>query len=714
MRRRLSYLEENQMSLEPNREQIELFVDALFRHATKGFVAVRSFVEGDDKPFRLTSAALTGGLDYLVEVAEDDARRAAQFPKPVVFCPPLATFASKNRAREQDIVEGLALSVECDAHPQQARAILEQLLGPATVVVKSGGCWVNGGGEAEDKLHLHWRLNKPASDGDLAKLKQARDLAARLVGGDPSNKPVCHPIRWPGSWHCKAEPRLCEITALDANREVELAAVLAALQQATPQHARTTSGTTNGSDQDRDDWPELVGDIVSGRSLHTPLVAMAARLVGSGMHDGTTVTLLRALMTASAAPHYEMRWQARYTSIPRIVSSAREKFSTATTTTEPLGEWNAGDDIEPPPPRGWLLGNVFARTFLSSLFAEGGTGKTSLRYAQYLSLAVGRPLTGEHVFQRCRVLIVSLEDDANELRRRILAARLHYQIDRDEVAGWLFLAAPGRKGGKLMVVDANGHLQRGALADKLETVIAARKVDLVALDPFIKAHSVEENSNSAVDDVAQLLSDLAAEYDIAVDIPHHTRKGSGEPGDAARGRGASATKDAGRLIYTLTTMSSEEAKAFGIAEDGRRFYVRMDSAKVNITPVARAKWFRLIGIPLGNATKLYPSGDIVQTVEPWSPPELWADLNAQLLNLILTDIDAGLPDGNRFSDARSAKERAAWRLVVKHAPQKTEAQAREIIRTWVKNGVLESYFYENPVTRHQNTGLRVDDAKRPS
>ena len=28
---------------------------------------------------------------------------------------------------------------------------------------------------------------------------------------------------------------------------------------------------------------------------------------------------------------------------------------------EGLGEWDAGDDIEPPPPRGWLLGNIFCR-----------------------------------------------------------------------------------------------------------------------------------------------------------------------------------------------------------------------------------------------------------------------------------------------------------------------------------------------------------------
>jgi hypothetical protein len=64
-----------------------------------------------------------------------------------------------------------------------------------------------------------------------------------------------------------------------------------------------------------------------------------------------------------------------------------------------LGEWDAGNDGAIPPPRGWLLANTFCRTFLSVLLAPGGAGKTALRYLQVLSIATGRPLSGEHVFQ---------------------------------------------------------------------------------------------------------------------------------------------------------------------------------------------------------------------------------------------------------------------------------------------------------------------------
>jgi hypothetical protein len=162
-------------------------------------------------------------------------------------------------------------------------------------------------------------------------------------------------------------------------------------------------------------------------------------------------------------------------------------------------------------------------------------------------------------------------------------------------------------------------------------------------------------------------------------------------------------------------MTADEAQAFGIAEDERRQYVRMDSAKVNIAPpLLAAKWFRIVGVALGNATTRYPHGDTVQTVEPWTPPDAWRDLNADLLNRVLTVIHAGLPDGNRYTDAAKAGKREAWRVIVEHAPEKSEAQAREIIRTWLRNGVLQRHSYVNPTTFKTVIGLRVNPERRPT
>lgn len=126
-------------------------------------------------------------------------------------------------------------------------------------------------------------------------------------------------------------------------------------------------------------------------------------------HDATAQTL-----DAAEAPNGGLR----------IVTYAAARPEIDRATRPALGEWDAGGDDAVPPPRGWLLGNVFCRRFASSLIADGGVGKTAVRMAQLLSLACGRSLTGEHVFQRCRVLPVSLEDDRDELRRRIMAAML--------------------------------------------------------------------------------------------------------------------------------------------------------------------------------------------------------------------------------------------------------------------------------------------------
>jgi hypothetical protein len=706
------------MVLEPDRAQLEVFIDAIFRHASpQGFVAVRSFYEDEDRPFSLTAAAFTGDrrVQFLTNIAESNARTAAQAARPAVFCPPLAIFADRGKAREIDVLQGLALSVECDEHPQQARQVLEHLLGPATVVVRSGGVWINGSATPEDKLHLHWRLAAPAGRDKLDKLKQARALATKLVGGDASNVPPCHPIRWPGSWHRKAEPRLCAIDTARPDNEIDLDAALATLTAAVPQGpANAGNDATNSND----DWPELVADIISGKRYHEPLTKLAARCIGAGMCDGQTVKLLRAMMLASTAQRDD-RWQARIdTDTLHAVTTAQQKFGPTAAAATPAGpavhitEHDAGDDTDPIPPRAWLLATQFCRGFLSSLIAASGIGKSSLRMLQLLALATGTPLSGQHVFRRSKVLLLSFEDDRAELRRRLAAACLHHGVDCAKLKGWFFYDCP--KGLKIAeMVRGTRHI--GLLEKELRDVTDRIKPDVISLDPFVKLHALEENDNNAMDFVCDLLAQLAIEFNLAVDVPHHTRKGSNAPGDPDASRGASSMIGAGRLVFSLMPMNEDEAEIFGIAANDRHQYVRLDPAKANIIPrTQKATWFRLVNVALGNGTEDYPNGDHVQTVEAWSPPDLWANLSATVLNGALTEIDRGFANGQRYSDAPNATHRGAWNVVARHCAGITEAQAKKIVRTWVRSGLLYRESYTDPVDYKERQGLRVDDAKRPT
>jgi hypothetical protein len=227
------------MPLEPDAEAIRQFVTALFAYADNGsFISLRSFDQLRDggAPPYIRSVRINGhGLEPVIDAAVIGARFSANGPRPMVFAPPIATFRTDQRAAEADLANGVCVSVEIDeGNTTKARERLEGLLGPATVVVASGGEWSDPDtGEIFLKLHLHWRLSEPTRDAaSHAQLKHARRLACALVNADPSAKTAVHPLRWPESWHLKATPKLARIIALNDTAEVHLTEAMDALEAA--------------------------------------------------------------------------------------------------------------------------------------------------------------------------------------------------------------------------------------------------------------------------------------------------------------------------------------------------------------------------------------------------------------------------------------------------------------------------------------------------
>jgi len=366
--------------------------------------------------------------------------------------------------------------------------------------------------------------------------------------------------------------------------------------------------------------------------------------------------------------------------------------------------WDAIDVLdEHIPPREWMLGTVFCKGFTSSLVGAGAIGKTAVRIVQAIAVSSDRRLTGEHVHKRAKVLFVCFEDGELELKRRIKAALLHHNVTAD-AKGWLLCCSITK--GKLFTVDQHSGLPVITYGFQwLEQYIIENHIELVILDPFIKIHATNENDNSGIEQICAHLAQLAVERNIAVDISHHVRKGAGEPGDADMGRGASAAKDAGRLGYTLTPMTKEMAKECGVADEKlRRSLVRMDSAKVNIgPPTVDTVWFRLVGVPLGNATQQYPYGDNVHTVERWYAPENTVSIH--VANQIIDAIDKGLGDDRRYSSAPQAKDRAAWPVVQEFLPAWTEQQCKKLIKDWLEKDVLRSGDYLDPTTKSTRQAL---------
>src|SRR5262245_19437238 len=392
---------------------------------------------------------------------------------------------------------------------------LEHLLGPATLIVRSGGIWTNPAtGEQEDKLHAHWRLKTPArGKDDLTKLKRARELSTALVGGDPTNVPVCHPIRWPGSWHKKSAPRLCEIVSTDLDREIYLDTALVALEKAAPQ--KKTNGQAgpqqSGSDQESKDWNELVGNVVRGEELHFSLTRLAMKLLRAEITDAAAVRHLRALLCVSQAERDD-RWQQRIDYIPRAVSTARAK----------IGDDKDKDDTPPPPlpfldltqwqhitppPRAWVVLDRIPLNNVTLLSGESAVGKTILGLQLCVATALGRDWISR-MLEPGPVIAVCCEDDDGELHRRLDPIVRHYQAGYTDLGELKPISLAG-KDALLATPRRDGLLEPTTLLKQFHQAARDIKPKLIMLDNSADLYGGNENDRAQVRQFIGMLRGLA-------------------------------------------------------------------------------------------------------------------------------------------------------------------------------------------------------------
>lgn len=340
-----------------DRDQVKVFYENIFTYAYEGYISLRGFND-QNKPAALGSWQFINAIDTeacinaSVKLIEDLAKQPC-----TVFCPPIATFKNDQSAVEDNICEGVALSVDIDnVNPLEAKRTLEALLGKATVTVESGGEWLDKTtGETLPKLHLHWRLSEPAAtQKDIEKLKKLRALTINLVGADSSGAPIVHPMRWPGSWHKKSSPRLCRISELNESCEIHLDEALEKISDAVGESAAETPATMNKpiTRKPASEYLQLSDLIRSGESYHEPLVRISAQRISNGMNERAVIDELEALMTSSEAAR-DARWESRFNDIPRIVRTAL-KFQPALSDESTIIK--LVDDLrETAPDSGWLI-----------------------------------------------------------------------------------------------------------------------------------------------------------------------------------------------------------------------------------------------------------------------------------------------------------------------------------------------------------------------
>jgi hypothetical protein len=369
------------------------------------------------------------------------------------------------------------------------------------------------------------------------------------------------------------------------------------------------------------------------------------------------------------------------------------------------------------PTRPWIARGYLMRRALSVISGPGSAGKSSLMVAWASALAIGCAFNRLKVSRPMRVLSYNVEDDEDEQKRRFSAFCMRLGLDPKAFAGNLAIVGPTRVGTLLHTARDGQLLVNTPVMDKLETFVDEFRPDVLMLDPFVELHSAEENDNTAVRAVLARLRSMANQHEMASAILHHSRKAFGkpDPGDPDSLRGASAIVGAARVVLTVNVMSKDEAALFGITEEKRRNYFRLDGAKNNYAPIELAEWFERIVVKLPNGSlddDNEPDG--VAAIWPWNPPKLFAEFPPAELNRVLDEIDTGPEPGERFSPSSRGAKNGRWvGQVLMDVFAIPKEQAAKMISTWISTGLITKEKYTNGDSK-EVLGIFVNATKRPS
>lgn len=272
--------------------------------------------------------------------------------------------------------------------------------------------------------------------------------------------------------------------------------------------------------------------------------------------------------------------------------------------------WLQPIDVAKLPPRQWVLGHYLLKGQVTTLVAPGGVGKSTLTLAWAASIATQQNLAAAAPHERGKVWVINNEDDETELYRRFAAVQQHYGIDWKDLSERLILSGRGDRKFRVATRNAGRVLSASKHVEQAISFIRAYHISTLIIDPMVGTHDGQENDNAEMEIVMDCYRRIAREGGCSVCVVHHTSKpqgGSSEgfAGNANASRGATAVINAARVSLTLFDMSEKDAERFGIPEQSRNRYARLDDAKANLSLRSGVmNWFYRETVRLSNGDEV--------------------------------------------------------------------------------------------------------------
>jgi hypothetical protein len=648
----------------------------------------------------------------------------------------LANGATKRAKTTTAELTGLHADIDfknIEATPEQARQALRELFLLPSKIVHSG----NG-------LHCYWHFREalPATPENVTKVEKMLRQLCHHLGGDPQVCEIARLMRLPGTHNTKDNTWTEVKVIYETDARYDLEELEEWLADVSPVIIRKPASSGNG-DSSHDNPFAAFGEQTKppidvetrlaamryqgagDNSIHaTQLQVSASLLSQSWPVDEIVEILLNATRIAAGETGNVWDWPREEHDIRRMCSDWLAKHPEIVTPQDQPAqpeppprifatahEWREATQI---PRRDFLFRRHYIRGFVSATIAPGGIGKSSQALVETIAMVTGKAFLGETPTSGALRVWYYGEDPADELDRRIAAICQHYGIQKDDLGNRLFrdsmhnlqlkrFATQGKSGKSGSVVTFDKTLEEG-----IRYTIRQARLDVVIFDPLISLHSVIENDNVAMDQIARKLGAIAAETDSAIDLVHHARKPAGAQAELTvdDGRGARSLIDAVRSARILNRMSAKEAEDVGILPKDRPRYFRADRGKANMAPPEAATWAQIISVIL-------PNTDNVGVVTPWTYPNPLDGVAATdvdwIRNLVRTNPDLGChPNSKAWIGIELAKH-----LALDPSSKAHLAKLKKILKTWFDNGVLAIDERDDPQTRKKRKFVKLGDWNHP-
>jgi RecA-family ATPase len=236
---------------------------------------------------------------------------------------------------------------------------------------------------------------------------------------------------------------------------------------------------------------------------------------------------------------------------------------------------------KPVPPQEWVVRELIPAKTVTLLFGDGGAGKSTIAIQLSIARDIGRDWLGM-VPEIGRTLVLSAEDDENELHRRTENCRAHYGIAYSDLANTRFVDLVGENA-VLGEQHRNGTIHATALFNAVEKYVKDFKPDLVVIDALADAFAGDENNRPQARQFIGLLKKLCRDHSLTVVCIAHPslsgmNSGSGTSGSTGWSNSVRSrlyfdrVKDAeGSVEPGLCQLTLKKAN---YAQEGQTFLVR--------------------------------------------------------------------------------------------------------------------------------------------